>query len=166
MLQFARNEPTEESEEDLATLLRRVCDQTETYAKKQAARLASHSIAGPLQIWGSALDLEQAMLNVLRNAIESATGPVNVNISASREGDQSVVVIEDDGQGISRDDAEHVFDPFFTTRLGHGGTGLGLSVALGIVADHGVPIVIESEAGRGTRARISLPLIERAGGLG
>ena len=55
---------------------------------------------------------------------------------------------------------EHAFDPFFTTRLKRGGTGLGLSVAHGVVSDHGGQLSIESTIGVGTTVSIRLPIAE------
>ncbi len=75
-----------------------------------------------------------------------------------------ILVVEDDGQGISLEDMHHVFDPFFTTRQGHGGTGLGLSIGHGIVANHGGTIELESEPGHGTTVTIELPRAGNEGG--
>lgn len=66
--------------------------------------------------------------------------------------------MSDDGAGISRQDQPHVFDPFFTTRLREGGSGLGLSVVHGIVMAHGGRVVIQSAPDRGTSVQIWFPL--------
>lgn len=71
------------------------------------------------------------------------------------------IVIEDDGPGIPEIHANHVFDPFYTTRLREGGTGLGLSVAHGIIEDHGGSMWLAHTAGSGrpsgARCHIRLP---------
>ena len=69
-----------------------------------------------------------------------------------------VMVIADEGIGISADDLPHVFEPFFTTRADDGGTGLGLVVARSIVREAGGTIDIESELGRGTRVTVHYPV--------
>ena len=160
MLQFARNEPTAKIDEDLSVVLRRVCDQAGSYARSQLAKMDLSGIEGPLPILGSAIELEQALLNILRNASESSTGPVEVVVTATSMDGSARITIADDGAEMSDLDAQHVFDPFFTTRLGDGGTGLGLSVAHGVITDHQGVLSVESKVGAGTTMTISIPLID------
>ncbi len=68
------------------------------------------------------------------------------------------VEVRDNGPGLTQEVIKRVFDPFYTTRMMEGGTGLGLSVAHGIVLDHEGTISLESELGRGTTVCIELPL--------
>ena len=158
MLQFARNETTAKATEDLSAILRRACDQTERQIGPAEAVIDAADLESPLPIYASAIELEQAFLNVLRNACESSDGVARVEVRARRSGPLATVTIADDGRGMSPGEVEHVFDPFYTTRLGRGGTGLGLSVAHGIVTDHEGLVSIESEPGRGTTIAITLPL--------
>ena len=72
----------------------------------------------------------------------------------------ALIEVVDDGRGLDERERERAFVPFYSTRTRVGGTGLGLSVAHGIVTDHGGTIRIESEAGVGTRVVIALPLAE------
>ena len=67
------------------------------------------------------------------------------------------ICVKDEGAGIAREHLGRVFEPFFTTKDVGAGTGLGLSVAYGIVRDHGGWIAVESEVGRGSRFSIYLP---------
>jgi signal transduction histidine kinase len=66
--------------------------------------------------------------------------------------------VKDNGGGIDAETRKHVFDPFFTTRLHEGGSGLGLSVAHGIVANHGGSLQVQSELGTGTSVTLEMPL--------
>ena len=102
MLQFARNEPTEKTREDLSVLVRRSADQTERYAKSLGVRVALGDIHTPLTIRGSAIELEQALLNVLRNACEATEAAGHVRVDAIRSSGQAIVTIEDDGRGMTR----------------------------------------------------------------
>jgi signal transduction histidine kinase len=70
------------------------------------------------------------------------------------------IVVEDEGEGIAAQHLPYIFEPFFTTKGVGEGTGLGLSVAHGIVADHGGWIDVKSEVGRGTRMTIYLAAAE------
>ena len=67
------------------------------------------------------------------------------------------VVLSDDGPGIPRKIIDEIFDPFFTTKPEGVGTGLGLSVSLGIIKDHNGNIKVESEENKGTRFYIQFP---------
>jgi two-component system NtrC family sensor kinase len=72
------------------------------------------------------------------------------------------LVVSDEGPGISRELQDRIFEPFFTTRRGDGGTGLGLSVSLGIAESHGGTLVASSEHGTGARFTVRLPLVAEA----
>ena len=67
--------------------------------------------------------------------------------------------VNDTGCGIPATVLPHIFDPFFTTKGTGEGTGLGLSVSLGIVERHGGQILVDSEVGHGTRFTVCLPLV-------
>ena len=77
--------------------------------------------------------------------------------SSAREADYVCVTVEDEGTGIPREQLARVFEPFFTTKRVGEGTGLGLAVAQGIVAEHGGWMEAESDVGRGSRFSIFLP---------
>lgn len=104
--------------------------------------------------------INQVFLNVLLNAVQAieSSGVITVRTRTTEAGDGVVIDIEDNGGGIKPEHFPHIFDPFFTTKPIGQGTGLGLSVSYGIIRDHGGSIDVESEAGRGTRFRIRLPL--------
>ena len=68
-----------------------------------------------------------------------------------------MLAIQDTGEGIPKEDLGHIFDPFFTTKAQ--GTGLGLSVAHGIIHEHDGVINVQSELGRGTTFTIAIPLL-------
>ncbi len=73
--------------------------------------------------------------------------------------------VADTGSGMSSDVEAQIFDPFFTTKAAGAGSGLGLSVALGVVSQHGGFVALETEVGRGTTFSVHLPLAEgRAAG--
>jgi two-component system nitrogen regulation sensor histidine kinase GlnL len=120
-------------------------------------------------VWGDEAMLRQVFLNVLKNAIEAMQAAGTLTVTTRVETDfhlrnagceQSMLLsvdIEDTGPGIAPEDCERIFTPFFTTKTS--GTGLGLAVSQRIVTQHGGLIRIESEPGRGTRVRISLPVV-------
>jgi PAS domain S-box-containing protein len=106
--------------------------------------------------------LTQVFLNLLVNAAHAITpGNVKANticVSTSTDDDgRAVVTVGDTGCGMPADVLCRVFDPFFTTKPIGLGTGLGLTISQGIVAEHGGEISLSSELGRGTTIRVALP---------
>ncbi len=70
------------------------------------------------------------------------------------------ITVKDTGQGMDAETMAHAFEPFFTTKGVGQGTGLGLSVAYGIVRDHNGWITLESEVGKGSTVSVYLPVLE------
>lgn len=106
---------------------------------------------------------QEALLNIMINAIHAITPPGTITISASADllAGQAVLAVRDTGKGISKEHVSRIFDPFFT--LKETGTGLGLAVVFGIIKKHGGTIGVESELGKGTCFTLRLPLaLERA----
>ena len=101
--------------------------------------------------------LEQVMVNVLRNAIQSspAGGQVEVNVSADES--QLWIKVIDHGEGLSASAEQRIFEPFFTTREVGEGSGLGLSVSLGIMKTHAGDLQLVNHIAGGCIATISLP---------
>jgi signal transduction histidine kinase len=111
---------------------------------------------------GAGAQLNQLFLNLLLNglqAIEETGRPAGRIEVATRHSEGHIVVeIADDGCGIPAELRARIFDPFFTTKPVGRGTGLGLSLSLGIVNDHGGRIEVESTPGAGSRFRVLLPV--------
>jgi signal transduction histidine kinase len=101
--------------------------------------------------------LNQAVSNVVANAIQASPRGERVLVSLRDEAGEVVIAVEDRGAGIPAEHLSRVFDPFFTTRAAGAGTGLGLSIAHGIVEAHGGRIEIQSEPGHGTKVSIRVP---------
>jgi two-component system nitrogen regulation sensor histidine kinase NtrY len=104
--------------------------------------------------------LERALINLIKNALE-AVGPAGrVQVSAElkeRAGQPGLAwVVEDNGPGMPADVKSQIFTPYFTTKSE--GTGLGLPIVERIITEHGGRIEVHSEAGRGTRFVLWLPL--------
>ncbi|SFM62958.1 ATP-binding protein [Rugamonas rubra] len=108
------------------------------------------------------LRLNQVFLNLLRNAADAAGEHGRITLRTGRDDAQVWVEVEDNGDGIRQEHLDRLFDPFFTTKPVGSGTGLGLSMAYGIVKTHGGRIEVRSEPGRGAAFRVVLP--RQAGG--
>ncbi len=100
--------------------------------------------------------IQQVILNLLLNGIQAIAGEGKVEVRPSLENNFVVLEVSDTGRGISADALTKIFKPFFTTRSE--GTGLGLSLANGIVQAHGGRIEVSSAAEKGTQFRVLLPV--------
>jgi C4-dicarboxylate-specific signal transduction histidine kinase len=122
--------------------------------------------AKPL-VEGDAGQLGQVFLNLVSNARdalrEKADGPRGLRVASDTRDGQVVVSVQDDGPGVSPQEADHLFEPFFTTKQ-EKGLGLGLSISKRIVEDHGGAIEMESAPGQGTIFKVRLPMTGAATG--
>ena len=103
--------------------------------------------------------LAQALANIITNALESGDPTATINIQASGKGGRLYISVADTGRGIRTSDLTLVFDPLFTTKVGH--VGLGLTVSQRIIHDHAGTIAIESKVGQGTAVRLEIPCDRR-----
>jgi two-component system, NtrC family, sensor kinase len=102
--------------------------------------------------------LQQVFLNILTNAYYASKEGDQIDISANQINDQTLeIIVSDNGTGISEENLEHIFEPFYTTK-GRYGTGLGLSITYGIVEKLGGKISVKSKLGKGTSFTVHLPL--------
>src|SRR5208282_5953331 len=100
----------------------------------------------------------QAVLNLLSNAIEACSSGGKVTVRTAAGPRYVEIVISDNGSGIDPVIQERVFDPFFTTKPPGKGTGLGLSISYGVVRAHGGDISFASTLGHGATFTVKLPL--------
>ncbi len=158
VLRFARQQPTARWVEDLGPLVRRTATICRSYVVEHGGELRIDALEETLPALISPIEIEQVLVNLIRNAAEALDGRGGVRIGVHRRDRRIEIAIDDEGCGISRERLDHLFEPFYTTRVQPGGTGLGLSFAHGVIVDHGGEIHVESEVGKGTRFRILLPL--------
>src|SRR5262249_29117823 len=160
LLTFARQHQPERT---IADLNRVVQDTLEL--RRYALRTAQVQIDARLDpdlplTWADAFQLQQVVLNLLTNAeqaLSSWSGEKRILVSTSRRGEQLVVSVADSGPGVPPENLSRIFNPFFTTKPGGEGTGLGLSLSDGIVREHGGRIPGEALPGRRAPLRVWLP---------
>ena len=116
------------------------------------------------QVMAGAVRLEQVCLNLLLNALDAVEGQEGalVAIATQAMGDSAVIEVTDSGSGIAAEDLPRVTEPFFSTKIGGEGLGLGLSISQAIVTEFGGRIDIASAPGTGTRVTVTLPLASQA----
>lgn len=159
---FAHQAPAELTDNvDLNAVVHSAVTLLSNQIKKSTRRFDLEYGEGLPLIRGNFQRLEQVVVNLLLNACQALPDPERGICVSTRE-DQAagfvVIEVRDEGEGIRPEDLRHVADPFFTTKRERGGTGLGLSVSMGIVRDHGGRLEFDSRPGEGTTASLRLPL--------
>ncbi len=166
LLGFARRQSPARESVDLFEIARECQQLVAALARKRDVSVSVVGVAARIKVDRS--QMQQVIMNLLMNALQASPqhGQVEVGVTQSRaappgrsESARSCVCVhvQDNGEGIPRENLERVFEPFFTTKSVGEGTGLGLSTALGIVEDHGGWIDVQSELGVGSRFTICLP---------
>ena len=118
------------------------------------------SARGDASVEGDPRRLREALLNLVANAIEATPPGGEVAVEVRPVGDQVEIEVRDTGRGIAPETLRRLGTPFFTTRAE--GTGLGVALARSVIAQHGGALRYESEPGKGTTARATLPSGARA----
>jgi signal transduction histidine kinase/ActR/RegA family two-component response regulator len=160
---FARQQPSREFETvSIPELLNDACEMTrsrwEARADAPAVRFALHADCNAF-VSGDAVELREVLVNIIFNAIDAMPDGGEVRVATQESRDRVVISITDTGTGMTADVKSKLFDPFFSTK-GKAGTGMGLAVSFGIVRRHEGSIEVDSDLGRGTTFRISLPKVE------
>lgn len=146
---------------DLAVVVAETCATVGPRLRRSPHRLVQAVPAG-IVMESYPGPLEQVLLNFLGNSLlhafpEGAAG--EIRITARVDGNQVVIDYRDDGIGMDDKVASHAFEPFFTTRLGSGGTGLGLYIVYNLVtAMLGGEVSLHSAPGQGTHFELRLPV--------
>lgn len=164
LLDFARRRGPKIGEVDLQYLARSIVKLLEPIARKHDVRLEVSSDTRALAR-GDIMQLEQVLSNLVVNAIHACKGGGLVTVSAGltevagpAPERNAYLRVEDDGEGMDKEIQDRIFEPFFTTKDIGQGTGLGLSVAHGIVQEHGGSILVETQLGRGSSFSVLLPV--------
>ncbi|MBX7256088.1 MAG: PAS domain S-box protein [Candidatus Hydrogenedentes bacterium] len=117
-----------------------------------------NEVSPDLRVMADAHRLRQTLMNILLNAAQSIESRGEIRVWAEKDSGLVRLAVSDTGCGMSADQLEKVFSPFFTTK--EKGTGLGLAIASKIVESHGGAIRVESEPGNGSTFYIALPSTE------
>lgn len=155
-LAFARPKEPSLKPVDFVDLVKQAVRQFEPQAQSKNVVVES-SPAGSLPVLADPEKIHQVLLNLLLNALEASEENGRIVIGAEASGhNKATVTITDFGSGISKEELENIFDPFYTTKST--GTGLGLAVVNSIITGHEGTITATSDRKHGTRFTIILPL--------
>lgn len=168
LLDFSRHRAPRFGLLSARTVCARTIETLQAIGRRRGITIAGDLADDPLLVSADEHQLQQALVNLLVNAMQATPdgGRIEITTGARRtrppgngsaEGDFVRIVVADDGPGIAPEHLGRLFEPFFTTKDPGEGTGLGLSVANGIVRDHGGWIEVDSAPGHGSRFTIVLP---------
>jgi signal transduction histidine kinase len=144
---------------DLNHIVELVAFEFEPIAAQKSQHLSLQQVATPLVVHGDSLLLQQAVGNLVSNAIRYTPTEGQITIQTQDSQDEFTVIVQDNGPGISPDDQHRLFHPFVRLKSAgrERGSGLGLSLVKTVVERHGGRISVESSPGQGTLFAIHLP---------
>ncbi len=138
--------------------LRELVDETTFFFSqgegKQGFRV-ENAVPADLAMTADRAQVEQLLLNLFRNSVEAGPGGVTVQVAANVANGWLHLDVADDGPGMSPEQAERAFEPFFTAKPG--GTGLGLATIHRVAENHGGSVALETAPGRGATFHFRFP---------
>jgi signal transduction histidine kinase len=174
LLDFSRRRSAQLDVADVQRIVARTLDLLASASRARHISVDSPATTAPLLARIDASQIQQALANIVVNAIQALPegGRLAVRVATERarppsdpsqpESEWVCITVRDEGPGIAPEHLPRIFEPFFTTKDVGQGTGLGLSVAHGIVTDHGGWLGVESTPGDGTTFRVFLPVLAQA----
>ncbi|NND59659.1 MAG: PAS domain S-box protein [Gammaproteobacteria bacterium] len=141
---------------DLNAIMDETLKLAEVDARYHDAPIVVEMTPGLPHAWLNSVQIQQVVLNLLRNAIEAGGAGTKLKLRTyARSKEELVVEVEDNGPGVPESLRTEIFNPFFTTRTD--GTGMGLSISRSIVASHGGRIEVDAAPTGGAVFRVTLP---------
>ncbi len=163
LLSFARQQSLERGRVDLVELVEQIVRVTRHRMEIGGVELSCRLSGEPLVLWGDSTQIQQCLTNLVFNALEAMPEGGRLEIACGRDpGGEVWVEVRDTGSGIAPEVLPLIFEPFFSTKSAVQGVGLGLSMVYGIVSEHRGRIDVDSEPGKGSTFRITLPPAEAA----
>lgn len=163
LLAFSRKSELKFSEIDINDLLRKCLLLSQHKMELQNIKAGLEVEETIPKIWGDFNQIQQAVINLIFNAIDAMPSGGRLTLSSSlRASERSVEIkVKDTGYGIPPESIGRIFDPFFTTKKEGQGTGLGLSTVQGITDRHKGKIEVSSKPGKGTVFTLLFPVMPR-----
>lgn len=149
-----------DSDIDMNSVIENAISIFRSHGRRHDVTLISDLAANLPTVSGNATQLLQVVLNLVMNATQALTDERNnISVRTNWEWQTGTVIltVTDEGKGIPPENMKRLFDPFFSTRLEEGGSGLGLYISKFIVEEHGGKIAVNSKLGKGSTFTIMLP---------
>ncbi|MEJ2080765.1 MAG: ATP-binding protein [Acidobacteriota bacterium] len=158
LLNFARFSERDFEEVNLNNLMLDTLSLLEHQFKKSAVEVDLDFEPTLPNTLGNGGKLQQVFMNLFLNARDAMPRGGRLKLVSRSVNSELLIQIQDSGTGISREDIQRIYDPFFTTKAVGEGTGLGLSVTYGIIQEHSGRISVDSVEGKGTTFSLYFPL--------
>jgi len=159
ILNFARQVPPQYSEFSIGQWLQDTINLVMQTAKTSGVKLSYQ--CDDVLMAADRGQLQQALINLLINAIQASERDAEVKVIIDYTPEDVTISVIDNGKGIVQESAGLIFDPFYTTKPEGEGSGLGLSVSLGIVERHNGTLVLNNNRNNGVTATMVIPLKHR-----
>jgi PAS domain S-box-containing protein len=162
MLNFSRTGPSELADVDVNRVVEETLSLVSHPLKTSQIQVVKQLGEALPPVRGSANKLQQVFLNLFLNARDAMPLGGMLEVRTAAHNGSVEIEVADTGNGISREHIHKIFYPFFTTKPGGRGTGLGLSVTYGIIKEHAGKIDVRSTPGRGTSFHVEFPAVRKA----
>ena len=160
LLDFSRMGDTNKQPANLGEIVQTVIDMVRPLSRYRNREIEFNSDPS-IQAIVNPQEIKQVALNLITNSLDSVAEGGNVKIHLDRNEEFAVLVVSDNGCGMTNEVLQHLFEPFFTRKRDGQGTGLGLSITYQIIQEHGGKILPESDGpGKGSKFTITLPLVK------
>jgi PAS domain S-box-containing protein len=153
---FTKGAPLQKAVGDILALIREVAELMDSAFKERGVSFHLEALDRIPPFAFDAGQMRQVLLNLFKNALEAMPQGGKLSVRAAVQSETLLLQITDTGCGITPEQLRNLFTPFYTTK--EGGTGLGLTISRGLIAQHHGDLNIESEVNRGTTCSIRLPL--------
>lgn len=160
LLDFSRQRKPEKRRSSVNRVLEECVSLVDNQVLFHNIKIVQHLSPNLPEVFMDPSQIQQVFMNMILNAAEAMHGGGQLTLTTRHVAAEEAVEVEfaDTGHGISEEDLDRIFSPFFTTKeVGHG-TGLGLAISYGIVKEHKGTITVESEEGHGATFTICLPV--------
>jgi two-component system, NtrC family, sensor kinase len=160
LLTFARQKKIEAGNIDMTDMVNTIILLTGHQLQMSDVNVSIELPKAPYTAWGDHALMQQCLMNLIFNAMESMPQGGQITISGGKIADKGKVwlSISDTGHGIDTEDLPRIFEPFYSTKGDGKGVGLGLSMVYGIIREHNGTIEVQSEPGQGTTFKMVLPV--------
>ena len=157
LLLFSHKDEGKFTNNDLSSIIDKSLILINHHLEINRIQLIKEYITHNLNIECDSQKIEQALIAILINAIEAMNEGQTLKVTLEESEGCAVIRITDQGRGIAEKDLPYIFEPFYSTKNGNKGTGLGLAVAYGIIKQHHGKISVENTSEEGTTFKITIP---------
>jgi two-component system, NtrC family, sensor kinase len=158
VLNFARQMPIQYEQFEVAPWIEETVQLVSRVARDHDVRLEAQTAPG-CRLEGDRNQLQQVLVNLLLNAIDASPAGARVWVCVTEEAESVAIRVRDEGPGLPDEVKDQIFDPFFTTKPVGVGSGLGLSISLGIVERHEGSLAVSNHPQGGVAATVLLPKV-------